>query len=94
MNPQFSLSFQMLLESKRMMHKMSSVTFICIFITCILFNHVNCDSNDKIAQKQQLAKIFENCHKNSTNFDPCIKTAFNDLRVHFKTGQLIKDLII
>lgn len=38
----------------------------------------------------ELVKIFENCHKSSSNFDPCIKTAFNDLRIYFKNGKFKK----
>lgn len=37
----------------------------------------------------ELVKIFENCHKNSSNFDPCVKTAFNELRVYFRSGKFL-----
>lgn len=54
-------------------------TFI-LLIQCVFAQH-------------PIEKLFENCHKNSTNFDSCIKTAFNDLRVHFKAGLFLFILI-
>lgn len=35
----------------------------------------------------EIVKIFKNCHRNSTTFDLCMRTAFNDLRVYFKSGK-------
>lgn len=35
----------------------------------------------------ELVRIFENCHINSSTFDPCMKTAFNELRAYFPTGM-------
>ncbi|KAG4080256.1 hypothetical protein HA402_010748 [Bradysia odoriphaga] len=37
-------------------------------------------------QASELSKIFENCHKSSSDFDNCIKNGFNELRPYFKTG--------
>lgn len=48
---------------------------------CALMFFMRC-----IFGQHPIEKIFENCHTNSTNFDSCIKTAFNDLRPFFKTG--------
>lgn len=45
-----------------------------------------CDRIQK-QQEQQLAKVFENCRTDNNNFDTCMKNAFNDLRVYFRTGM-------
>lgn len=34
----------------------------------------------------ELAKIFQNCRRNSSSFDYCMRNAFNDLRAYFKSG--------
>lgn len=39
------------------------------------------------AQKQQLIRIFQNCHRRSPDFDTCIKSAFNELIAFYKTGK-------
>lgn len=35
---------------------------------------------------QDITPIFQNCHRSSKNFDPCILRAFNQLRKYFKDG--------
>lgn len=35
----------------------------------------------------ELVRTFEHCHKRASTFDLCIKNAFNELRVYFKTGK-------
>lgn len=35
----------------------------------------------------ELVRTFQNCHKSSGGFDLCIKNAFNELRVYFKSGK-------
>lgn len=37
----------------------------------------------------ELVRIFNNCHKRSSTFDLCIRNAFNELRVYFKTGEFL-----
>lgn len=48
------------------------------------------DENDVrfTAVQPEIVKIFKNCHRNSTTFDLCMRTAFNDLRVYFKSGMV------
>lgn len=38
-------------------------------------------------QVQEITKVFQNCHKNSGDFDKCMRKSFNDLRPYFKTGN-------
>lgn len=37
----------------------------------------------------ELVRVFNNCHKHADTFDLCIRNAFNELRVHFKTGEYL-----
>lgn len=37
----------------------------------------------------ELVRTFEHCHKRASTFDLCIKNAFNELRVYFKTGKFV-----
>lgn len=37
----------------------------------------------------ELVRIFEHCHKRASTFDLCIRNAFNELRVYFKTGEFL-----
>lgn len=71
------------------MHQLSG-TFVWFLLVSFasIAQSVLSQSHEQYLQPQ-LVKIFENCHKNASNFDPCIKTAFNDLRVYFKSGELL-----
>lgn len=40
-----------------------------------------------MGQTQEIVRIFENCHKQSSEFDSCIKTGLNELRAFFKSGS-------
>lgn len=50
---------------------------------------VKSEQHSNYPLQPELVRIFENCHKNSSNFDPCVKTAFNELRVYFKSGKFL-----
>lgn len=85
------------------MHKLSDINVlvvVSILINLLTLNGIVCESLllQPIETQQsgehlnypiqpELVRIFENCHKNSSTFDPCIKTAFNELRAYFKTGK-------
>lgn len=38
-------------------------------------------------QANELKRIFQDCHRRSTEFDGCIKNAFNQLQPFFKSGE-------
>lgn len=42
-------------------------------------------------QKDAVMGIFQNCHKRAPDFDACVKHAFNELIVFYKTGILLKE---
>lgn len=63
------------------MNKLSGLCGIVVIFN-LLSKYALCQNQ----LQPELVKILENCHTNSTTFDPCIKTAFNELRVFFKTG--------
>lgn len=76
------------------MHIVSHRSLLCrIFaVTCrkqlMLLLVVSSASFQFIAgQKDDVIQIFQNCHKRSPDFDSCVKRAFNDLIVFFKTGE-------
>ncbi|XP_031625952.1 uncharacterized protein LOC116342463 [Contarinia nasturtii] len=70
--------------------------FVAVF--SLLLSNVFCDShlyqphetevihNSHLPLQPELVRVFENCHKKSGTFDLCIKNAFNELRVYFKSG--------
>lgn len=45
-------------------------------------------SYQQLPLQPELVRAFANCHKSSGAFDLCIKNAFNELRVYFKSGKL------
>lgn len=53
------------------------IAFIVIFATII---------QPPATHAQDITPIFQDCHKSSKNFDPCILRAFNQLRKYFKNG--------
>lgn len=55
-------------------------------------NELEVQHNSHLPIQPELVKIFEHCHKHSGSFDLCIKNAFNELRVYFKTGEFRKKL--
>lgn len=81
------------------MYKSSDyVTILIPLLINLLSSSISCESlrHQPIEVEQEyhshlvqpeLVRIFEDCHKNSSTFDPCIKTAFNELRVYFQTGE-------
>lgn len=52
---------------------------IIIVILCVCLQHT-------AAQKQEIRRIFQNCHRRAPDFDTCIKSAFNELIAFYKTG--------
>lgn len=63
-------------------------------IYVFLIGYALCQGIGKEEQEQEIARQFEKCHTNSSDFDPCMKTAFNGLRVYFKTGLYFFNFII
>lgn len=81
---------------------MSSETITVILsIFGLLMSNVVCISHhfdlqeDKVHHtshlplQPELVKIFEHCHKRASTFDLCIKNAFNELRVYFRSGKIL-----
>lgn len=64
--------------------RLKSTIGVCILYICI--RTVGSQLLNENGQHYQLCKVFENCHRNSTNFDACMKMAFNELRLYFKSG--------
>lgn len=68
---------------------------------CLFISGVICDSliyqpeeieiqhNSHLPIQPELVRVFENCHKKSGTFDLCMKNAFNELRVYFKSGKFL-----
>lgn len=82
------------------MHKLNEFAVVSIpLLINLLSSCISCESllhqpieiepeyHSQFPVQPELVRIFENCHKNSSTFDPCIKTAFNELRVYFKSGK-------
>lgn len=78
------------------MNKPSELVIVFISIFGLWISSVLCESHRFQVKEHQrahpplqpeLVRIFENCHKKSGTFDLCIKNAFNELRVYFKTGK-------
>lgn len=79
---------------------LSDVLIALIPAFSLLISNVLCDSqlyqpqeievqhNSHLPVQPELVRIFENCRKHSGSFDLCIRNAFNELRVFFKTGEL------
>lgn len=71
---------------------MLSAIVVCLSITVVISESTYVQLNEpEIYHSQtlqpELVRIFENCHINSSTFDPCMKTAFNELRAYFPTGM-------
>lgn len=72
---------------------------ILIAVFSLLTSSVLCDSqlyqphkvevehNSHLPVQPELVRIFHGCHKKSGTFDLCMKNAFNELRVYFKSGK-------
>lgn len=81
------------------MHQLSEVVIVFVSLLGILTSHVLCESrryqpfevevhrNSHPHLQPELVRIFENCHKKSGTFDLCMRNAFNELRLYFKTGK-------
>lgn len=50
-------------------------------------HEIKVQRNSHLPLQPELVRVFEHCHKKSSTFDLCIKNAFNELRVYFKTGK-------
>lgn len=81
------------------MGKCNGVMAALMLMSCLFMSEVLCDSeryqpheievqhNSHLPLQPELVRIFQNCHKKSSTFDLCIKNAFNELRVYFKSGK-------
>lgn len=82
------------------------IELVTVWIFSVLMSSVICDShishyephevdvhhNSLLPIQPELVRTFEHCHKHSPTFDLCIRNAFNELRVYFKTGKFIFNL--
>lgn len=78
---------------------MYEIAMILIAVFSLLTSSVLCDSqlyqpheievehNSHLPVQPELVRIFHGCHKKSGSFDLCMKNAFNELRVYFKSGK-------
>lgn len=74
---------------------LEKLTKIIVLVNCVIAAALAQDTifyNDEndvrfTTVQPEIVKIFKNCHRNSTTFDLCMRTAFNDLRVYFKSGM-------